>query len=224
MNHLNILYEDKYILVCEKPSGVPVQTKSFGTMDLENMLKNHIASHSSEKKPPYLAVIHRLDQPVSGILVFGKTKEAAAKLNAQMQSHGFSKYYQAVLCGVPENTSGTLTNYLVKDGRTNTSRIGKKEEKDAKYAALSYEVIRTNAEHTLSAVKIKLETGRHHQIRVQMAGNGTPLWGDNKYNPEFIGKRGYFPIALRAYRLELNHPITGKPLSFELECDWPQLQ
>lgn len=224
MNHLNILYEDNHILVCEKPSGVPVQTKSFGTLDLESMLKNHIASKSSEKKPPYLAVIHRLDQPVSGILVFGKTKEAAAGLNAQLQAHGFSKYYQAVLCGTPEQTSGILTNYLVKDGRTNTSRIGNKEEKDAKYAKLSYEVIRTNEERSLSVAKIKLETGRHHQIRVQMAENGTPLWGDNKYNPEFIGKRGYFPIALRAYRLELVHPITGKALSFELECNWPQLQ
>ena len=223
MNNLNILFEDKHILVCEKPAGIPVQTKSFGTKDMESMLKNHLAG-SSAGKPPYLAIIHRLDQPVSGILVFGKTKEAAAKLNAQMQKDGFSKYYQAVLCGTLSPANGTLVDYLVKDGRTNTSRIGKKGEKDAKLSELSYETLSVSADEKLSIVKIKLKTGLHHQIRVQMSGAGAPLWGDNKYNPEYVNKRGYYPIALCAYRLELSHPVTGKPLSFELKCNWPQFE
>lgn len=222
MNNINILFEDKHILVCVKPAGVPVQTKSFGTQDMESILKNYLVA-SAPGKPPYLAVIHRLDQPVSGILVFGKTKEAAAKLNAQMQKDGFSKYYQAVLCGMLTPDNGILTNYLVKDGRTNTSRICEKSTKDTKYAELSYETIAVSEEKSLSVVKIKLKTGRHHQIRVQMAGAGAPLWGDNKYNPEYINKCGYFPIALCAYRLELSHPITGKPLVFEIKCDWSQL-
>lgn len=223
MNGLNILFEDKHIIVCEKPAGVPVQTKSLSTKDLESMLKTHIAKTSGEKVPPYLAVIHRLDQPVSGILVFGKTKAAAANLNKQMQSDGFGKFYQAVLCGVLSPESGKLTDYLIKDGRTNTSHIGKKGEKDAKLSELSYETLQTNEEKTLSVVKIKLATGRHHQIRVQMAGAGTPLWGDNKYNPEFVNKRGYFPIALCAYKLEFKHPATNKPMNFELTPNWTQL-
>ena len=189
---------------------------------MESILKNHLAA-SASGKPPYLAVIHRLDQPVSGILVFGKTKEAASKLNAQMQKDGFSKYYQAVLCGKLSPDNGILTNYLVKDGRTNTSRICEKSTKGAKYAELSYETIAVSEEKSLSVVKIKLKTGRHHQIRVQMVGAGAPLWGDNKYNPEYVNKRGYFPIALCAYKLEFTHPTTGKPMTFETECKWPQL-
>lgn len=223
MNKLTILFEDKHILVCIKPAGTPVQTKSFGTMDMESLLKNHLAAANPAQKPPFLGVIHRLDQPVSGILVFGKTKEATSKLNAQMQKDGFNKYYQAVLCGKLTPEKGTLVNYLVKDGRTNTSRICEKGVKDAKLSELSYETICTSGDKTLSVVKIKLKTGRHHQIRVQMSGAGTPLWGDNKYNPEFANKRGYFPIALCAYKLEFNHPVTNKPLSFEMECNWPQI-
>lgn len=223
MKELNIVFEDKHIIVCEKPAGVPVQTRSLGTMDMESMLKNHVMRTSANKTAPYLAVIHRLDQPVSGILVFGKTKEAAAKLNAQMQRDGFSKYYQAVLCGKLEPASGTLTNYLIKDGRTNTSRIGQKGEKDAKLSELSYETLQISQDDRLSVVRIKLKTGRHHQIRVQMAGAGAPLWGDNKYNPDFINKRGYFPIALCAYKLEFTHPITNKPMAFEMKCNWTQL-
>lgn len=223
MNTLNILYEDKDILVCEKPAGIPVQTKAFGTMDLESMLKNHISIQSSSKTAPYLAVIHRLDQPVRGLLVFGKNKGAAAKLNLQMQAGEFHKYYQAVLCGILTPDFGVLTDYLLKDGRCNTSRVAKKDDKDAKYSELSYETLRTNEAHTLSVVKIKLKTGRHHQIRVQMSNAGAPLWGDNKYNAEFVEKRGYHPIALCAYRLEFLHPTTGQPLVFELECNWPQL-
>lgn len=223
MKELRILFEDKHIIVCEKPAGLPVQTKSFGTMDMESMLKNHILKTCAQKTPPFIGIIHRLDQPVSGILVFAKTKEATAKLNAQMQKDSFGKYYQAVLCGNLNPAAGTLTDYLIKDGRTNTSRIGKKGEKDAKLSELSYETLKVSSDNALSVVRIKLKTGRHHQIRVQMAGAGTPLWGDNKYNPEYVNKKGYFPIALCAYKLEFMHPVTNKPMSFELECNWTQL-
>lgn len=222
MNHLHILYEDADLLVCEKPAGMPVQTKALGVMDLESMLKNHLKQQNPSGTDVYLAVIHRLDQPVRGILVFAKTRSAAAKLNAQMQSDGFGKYYQAVLCGTLSPETGTLHDYLIKDGRTNRSRIAAKGEANSKSAALSYQILRTNAEQTRSVAAIKLQTGRHHQIRVQMANAGAPLWGDNKYNPAFIDKKGYFPIALCAYRLEFIHPTTGIPLTFELECNWTQ--
>ena len=183
-----ILYEDDQILVCHKPAGVPVQTKKIGTQDMESILKNYLFIHSSHHaghKPPYLAVIHRLDQPVSGILVFARTPAAAKNLNQQLQNDQFEKYYQAVVCGVLPD-SGTLTDYLVKDGRTNTSRTCSKNTPGAKKAVLSYEILETSEVTGLSVVQIHLGTGRHHQIRVQMAGAGAPLWGDNKYNPEFV--------------------------------------
>lgn len=223
-----ILFEDKYILVCFKPAGMPVQTKSLGSMDLEHYLKNHLLRQMrkegiSPKQPPYLAIIHRLDQPVSGILVFAKTPDSAKKLNNQMQSGGFTKEYEAITCGLFRETSGTLVDYLVKDGRTNTSSICQKNTPGAKRAELSYHVVNSFPEKKLTQVRIRLKTGRHHQIRVQMAGNKTPLWGDNKYNPEFSDKKGYFPIALCARHLEFVHPATGEKLSYEIACEWPQI-
>lgn len=140
-----------------------------------------------------------------------------------MQNDQFEKYYQAVVCGVLPD-SGTLTDYLVKDGRTNTSRTCSKNTPGAKKAVLSYEILETSEVTGLSVVQIHLGTGRHHQIRVQMAGVGAPLWGDNKYNPEFVNKRGYFPIALRAFRLSFCHPTTGKRMEFEVPCNWEQLE
>lgn len=228
MKQPSILFEDDHVIVCYKPAGMPVQTKSVGSMDLENYLKNHLLRQlrkngSTMKQMPYLAVIHRLDQPVSGILVFAKTPDAAKKLNAQMQNHGFTKEYEAIVCGRFSAQSGILTDYLVKDGRTNSSSICSKETPDAKYAELSYNVVTYFPEKNLTQVRIHLKTGRHHQIRVQMSGNQTPLWGDNKYNPEFVNKKGYFPIALCARHLEFHHPKNGEKLSFEISCEWPQI-
>lgn len=228
MKKIDILYEDQSILVCVKPAGTPVQTKSTGTPDLESILKNHLAQKASAGKSrphtPYLAVIHRLDQPVQGILVFAKTPSAARNLNRQLQGQSFSKDYQAVICGVLPSLSGTLTDYLVKDGKTNTSRICTQSTPGAKLSELSYEVIQTAEDSQLSVVKIHLKTGRHHQIRVQMAGAGAPLWGDNKYNPDFVKKKGYFPIALCAYHLQFRHPDTGKNLEFQIDCSWSQMR
>lgn len=228
MKHLNILYEDSHILVCVKPAGVPVQTKSLGTQDMENILKNHLA-HAPENrsqrggKPPYLAVVHRLDQPVGGILVFAKTPFAAKALSRQMQEDDFTKEYQAVVCGHPRLSSGTLTDYLVKDGRTNTSRVCTKDTAQAKYAELSYRVTKSVDFPPLSVVNIRLKTGRHHQIRVQMSNMGTPLWGDNKYNPQFTSGRGYHPIALCANHLCFHHPETQREMEFQIPCDWSHI-
>ena len=220
MNNLTILFEDEHIIVCEKPAGVPVQTKSFGVKDMESLLRNHLASTGQK---PFVGVIHRLDQPVSGVLVFAKTPQIAAKLNNQMQANGFQKYYQAVVCGTLPAESGTLRDYLVKDGRTNTSRICTKQTAGAKSSHLDYRVLKISSDCAYSVVQVKLGTGRHHQIRVQMAGQNAPLWGDNKYNPAFTQKGGYSPIALRAYRLDFTHPVSGKQLSFELSCDWSHI-
>lgn len=213
--NLRILYEDEHIIVCYKPSGVPTQTAKLGAIDMVSLLKNYLYKNQKEKKEPYVAVIHRLDQPVEGILVFAKTPFAAKELNKSMQNaDGFGKYYKAVLCGMPPEKTGILENYLVKDGKTNTSRVCAATEKDAKKAVLEYEVLNANL------VRIKLHTGRHHQIRVQMANIGCPIWGDTKYGVDKNGgdvDNSWKQIALCAYRLEFIHPKTKKKMEFEIE-------
>lgn len=213
---LRILFEDDHVIVCYKPSGIPTQTAKLGAADMVSLLKNYLYKKQKEKKEPYVAVIHRLDQPVEGLLVFAKTPFAAKELNKGMQQGaGFGKYYKAVLCGIPKQDSGVLENYLVKDGKTNTSKVCGANEKDAKKAVLGYEVIAKSDDKCL--VKVKLETGRHHQIRVQMAYIGCPIWGDTKYNSAENVDKTWKNIALCAYRLEFIHPKTKKKMMFEIE-------
>ena len=218
--NLHILFEDNDIIVCYKPAGVPTQTAKMGAQDMESMLKNHIYKTQKEKKPPYVAVIHRLDQPVEGLLVFAKNPAAAKELSKEVQrGAGFGKYYKAVLCGIPKETSGKLENYLMRDGKTNTSKVCEASEKDAKKAILNYEVIKVveSEEQSKALVKVKLDTGRHHQIRVQMAHMGCPILGDTKYGIPCEEKRMWQQIALCAYKLEFVHPKTKKKMSFEIE-------
>ena len=214
--NLRIIFEDEHIIVCYKPSGIPTQTAKLGAVDMVSLLKNYLYKNQKEKKEPYVAVIHRLDQPVEGLLVFAKTPFAAKELNKGMQNgFGFGKYYKAVLCGVPTEKTGMLENYLVKDGKTNTSRVCTATEKDAKKAVLEYEVLNDNL------VRIKLHTGRHHQIRVQMANIGCPIWGDTKYGVDKDSTnvdKSWKQIALCAYKLEFTHPKTKKKMEFENFC------
>lgn len=229
-----ILYEDNEILVCIKPAGIPTQSSRIGVPDMVSILKNHLhnssvrktsekaapkksvsgRSFSNQKKQkpsePYLAVIHRLDQPVEGILVFAKTKNAARSLNQQLTSSGFGKHYLALLDGIPAK-EGMLEDYMVKDSRTNMSRICDKNTPGAKFASLSYKVLKSR-EHT-ALVQITLNTGRHHQIRVQMAHIGCPLSGDKKYGKASSGSPSR--LFLCAYRLTFNHPASKKPMVFE---------
>lgn len=226
-----ILYEDAHIIVCHKPAGIPTQTARISEQDMVSLLKNHLGA------APYLAVIHRLDQPVEGLLVFAKTPAAAKDLNRQLNTSGFGKYYRAVVCGIPNPPEGTLEDYLVKDGRTNTSRVCGKNTPGAKHARLHYRVeeICRDTEPVTSLVHIRLDTGRHHQIRVQMAHLGCPLAGDRKYGAqeprnadgtavskhtgtqEPLKKAG--ALRLCAYRLEFTHPESGKQMIYELKKD-----
>ena len=210
--NLHILHEDEYIIVCYKPAGIPTQTKKLGEQDMVSILKNYL-------KGGYVAVIHRLDQPVEGLLVFAKTPFAAKELNKGLQGAGFGKHYKVVLWGIPTQKKATLEDYLVKDGRTNTSRVCESSEADAKKAVLSYEVMATGKDDgkDISLVKVKLDTGRHHQIRVQMANMGCPILGDAKYNTAAVQDRRFRQIALCAYRLEFLHPKTKKQMEFEIE-------
>lgn len=215
-----ILYEDTHLIVCRKPGGTATQSGRVGEPDMVSFLKNYIYKQNQKagvKKEPYVAVIHRLDQPVEGILVFAKTKFAAKELNSQLQKYGFGKHYRARVQGCPPKDEDTLVHYLVKNGRANCSRVCEKETEGAKKAVLHYKVRTKDAD--TSEIEIRLETGRHHQIRVQMAEIGCPLCGDQKYNEKYRqGKREQ--IALCAYRLSFTHPKTNQKLEFETKPWW----
>lgn len=221
-----ILYEDNDIIVCHKPAGIATQTARVGQADMASEITNYLkAARPDSKKTIYVRVIHRLDQPVEGILVFAKNKTAATVLSRQAAGEQMEKEYLAVVCGKDMPQSGKLTDYLVKDGRTNTSRVVPSEVKDAKKAVLEYEVLEKKlpeegGSRCLALVRIRLHTGRHHQIRVQMANAGMPLLGDHKYADEAalaLSKRLELKeVALCASRLVFDHPGTGKRLSFQI--------
>lgn len=208
---INILYEDEYIIVCEKPAGVATQTKRLGQADMESLLKNY---RVGKGETPYIGVVHRLDQPVRGVMVFAKTKEAAAGLSRQVQSKMADKFYYALTDGVPEKKKGTLENYLLRDGKTNTSKVVSKTTEGAKPARLDYEVLAQNK--TNAILRVQLDTGRHHQIRVQLSNAGIPIAGDTKYNFKAAMERGQYGLALCAYKIGFKHPETHKKMEFEI--------
>ena len=207
-----ILHEDPHILICHKPPGLPVQSKKINTPDLESSLLTYLISKG---EPPYLAVIHRLDQPVEGILVLAKNKAAAKDLNAQVQNGSMEKYYLAAVSGIPTKKESRLENELIKDANTNTSRVTKQKTPQSKKAILEYRVLKEAEDCSL--LEIHLLTGRHHQIRVQMAYAGHPLLGDTKYNPQAGKEKEWQYIALCAYKLIFTHPKTKKKMEFQVK-------
>ncbi len=214
---LNIIFEDEHILVVKKDAGIPVQAGKLRIMDLQGLIKNELYKRNRKGGEPYLGLIHRLDQPVEGVMVFAKTPFAAANLSEQVTDGRMKKHYLALLCGKPSEDSGKLVDYLLKDGRTNTSSVVKEYSKDAKRSELNYRVLRRDEDRTL--VEVELITGRHHQIRVQMANAGWPLYGDTKYNPAFAETKEQVQTALCAYKLSFVHPKTKKVMEFRIEPD-----
>ena len=214
---LNIIFEDEQILVVKKDAGIPVEAGRLRIMDLQGLIKNELYRRNRKGGEPYLGMIHRLDQPVEGVMVFAKTPFAAGSLSEQVRDGRMRKHYLALLCGKPKTDEGTLVDYLLKDGRTNTSSVVRAGEKDAKRSELKYKVLKRNDETTL--VEVELITGRHHQIRVQMANAGWPLYGDTKYNPQFQETSQYVQTALCAYKLSFVHPKTKKVMEFMIEPD-----
>lgn len=213
-----ILYEDRAIIVCQKPAGLAVQNAGIGKMDMESALKNYLAEKNTEGIP-YLGIISRLDQPVEGVLVFAKTSRAAAGLSRQMKKNEIEKVYLAVSDRMPPEKKGQLEDYLKKDGRNNSSVVAEPGTKGAKKAKLFYRVVSTLPDSRTETgmrclLRIRLETGRHHQIRVQMAHAGMPLVGDRKYYPE--DKSG-LSLGLCSSVLRFIHPESGKKMEFQAE-------
>ncbi len=224
----DILYEDSAILVCRKHAGMAVQSAGIGQMDMESALRIY-------RKGGFVGIVQRLDQPVEGVLVFGKTAKDTAALNVQQQNGKMKKTYLAVFTGEAKQNEAVLEDYLCKDARTNTSRAVDAKTAGAKKSLLSYKVLKTSvcssccasdlsensAEKTaamqIGLAKVTLGTGRHHQIRVQMSQHGMPLWADGKYKKHLSEAEQGQPIGLCACCLEFEHPKTKKKMKFEIE-------
>ena len=210
MNRLNILYEDNHIIVAVKPPNIPSQGDKTGNVDMLTIIKEYIKEKYNKPGNVYLGLVHRLDRPVGGVMVFAKTSKAAARLSEQVRNKVFKKEYLAIVDGKPKNKINTLEDYLLKNEKTNMSKVVKEGTKNSKYAKLDYELLKHNEEINLSLLKILLYTGRHHQIRVQLANLGHSICGDQKYGTRGRGKQ----ISLWAYKLTIQHPITKEEMSF----------
>lgn len=210
MQKLKVLYEDNHIIVVEKPPNIPSQGDKTGDMDMLTIIKEYIKRTYQKPGNVYLGLIHRLDRPVGGVMVFAKTSKAAARLSEEVRSKQFEKTYLAVIDGKMEQPKGILEDYLLKNGQKNTSKVVPEGTKNAKKAILDYEVEGYVEEINLSVLKIKLHTGRHHQIRVQLASRNHSIYADQKYGARGRGKQ----IALWAYELSFHHPITKEKMTF----------
>lgn len=210
-----IKYEDRHIIVAYKPAGLATQTSRVGQADMVSELKNYL-------KGGYLGVVHRLDQPVEGLLVFAKTREAAAALTGQLEKGILNKQYYAVVCGKPKPGTGELVDYLCKtaDNRAEVVDAKRAKEKGAKEARLQFEVLAESDGTEMSLLRIQIETGRFHQIRAQLSHAGFPILGDAKYGTDLSGRlgreRGVRNVALCACELELVHPADKRKLVFRV--------
>ena len=203
---IKIIYEDNHLLVVEKPINVPVQEDSSKDPDLLNILKKYLKDKHNKPGNVYLGLVHRLDRPVGGIMVFAKTSKAASRLSEQIRNGTFKKEYLAVVHG-KINEKGTFEDYLLKDSKINIVKIDNKGKK----SILNYK--RLDHKENLSLVKIALITGRSHQIRVQFSSHSYPLYGDQKYNKNaMVGEQ----IALFSNKITFIHPTTKEKLNFTL--------
>ena len=211
MDKLNIIYEDNHIIVVEKKPNIPSQSDKTEDLDMLTLVKQYIKEKYNKPGNVYVGLVHRLDRPVGGIMIFAKTSKAASRLSEQVRNKDFGKEYLAVVDGKIDNVQGTLEDYLYKDERNNISKVVSKEKKNSKLAKLDYEVLKYNEVKNLTLVRINLHTGRHHQIRVQLSHFGHSIFGDQKYGTRGQGKQ----IALWAYELTIEHPITKKEMTFK---------
>ena len=205
-----ILFEDNHLMVVEKPINIPVQEDESRDPDLLSELKIFIKERDRKPGNVFLGLVHRLDRPVGGVMVFAKTSKAAARLSEQIRNRTFEKIYLAIVHEIPTIKQGRLVHFLEKNERTNTVYVTEEANSAAKKAILNYELIETKDE--LSLIKIQLETGRSHQIRVQFTEIGHPLWGDQKYGKN-LNKPGQ-QLALWATELSFEHPTKKEELAF----------
>ncbi len=231
MSKYSILYEDNQIIAVHKDAGLATQTRKLGEKDLYSEVMNYLAK---SMKSPYLAIINRLDQPVSGIVLMAKTKEMAAKLSKLIVTDKISKYYEATVYGdiselaknalideVQSEFPHFLKDYVIQDTKSNISKVCDATQAGAKEASLEYTIKEVLSNK--SVIRIHLITGRHHQIRLQLSNRGYPILGDKKYGTdesiEYSRQLGMKNIALCAYRMEFIHPDTKKSVIISENID-----
>lgn len=207
-----IIYEDNHLLVVVKPQGIPVQKAESSNDDFQSMLKDYLKRKYDKPGNVFLGIVHRLDQPVGGVMVFAKTSKAASRLSEEIRQNLWKKQYLAVVDGVPKEKKAVLEDYLVKNEEKNEVYVSKKGDPKAKFARLSYETL--ESKNGRSLLKITLETGRAHQIRIQLSSRSLPIVNDHKYNKN---SKNISDIALWAYSVEIIHPVTKENLVFSKE-------
>lgn len=209
---LIVLYEDNHVIVVLKPQNVPSCEDETKDKDLLTVIKEHIKEKENKQGNVYVGIVHRLDRPTGGVMVYAKSSKAAARLSEQMQNGDFEKKYAAVLAGELKTKRATLTNYLKKNPINNMVYVCPPVTEGAKFAELEYDVLEEKSGLTLAL--IKLHTGRSHQIRVQMANVGAPVYGDMRYGGE-KAKKG--KLALWAVSLSFTHPVSKERLCFKIQ-------
>ena len=210
---VKVIYEDNHLLVVEKPVNILSQGDDTNDKDMVNLLKQYVKEKYNKPGNVYIGLVHRLDRPVGGAMVFAKTSKAASRLSEQVRNKTFKKTYRAVIHGTMNKESDTLKDYLYKNKKTNMVSVVNKNHKDAKNAELSYETL--EHKNNFSLVEIDLKTGRPHQIRVQFASRCHPLFGDQRYgqNVNKVGQQ----ISLWSYKIEIEHPTTKEKMEFVCE-------
>jgi 23S rRNA pseudouridine1911/1915/1917 synthase len=207
---MDILHEDNHIIVTVKPHNVPTQEDESGDPDFLNMVKGYLKEKYNKPGNAFAGLVHRLDRPTGGVMVFAKTSKAAGRLSEAIRNGDFEKSYLTVLCGRPEENAGRLVHYLKKNEVTNTVYFATVGTLGAKRAELAYKVL--EYKKPVSLVSVDLVTGRSHQIRVQMSAINTPIFGDSKYGGDKYAK-GH-NLALWAAELKFTHPVTNERMVF----------
>lgn len=222
--NLKVIYEDNHIIVVEKPANIPSQGDKTGDLDMLTIIKAYLKEKYNKPGNVYLGLVHRLDRPVGGVMVFAKTSKAASRLSEQVREKVFKKKYLVIVNGKFKEKKGTLKDYLLKNERLNKSRVVEEGTKNSKYAELDYEVLKYDKEQNLSLLKIDLHTGRHHQIRVQLSSRDHSIYGDAKYN----GRGSARQLYLWAYELTIQNVISKEEMTFtaipEKEKAWKILE
>ena len=215
MNKLEVLYEDNHIIVVVKPFYIPTQEDSSKDNDMLTIIKDYIKEKYNKPGNVYLGLVHRLDRPASGVMVFARTSKAASRLSDEVRNRTIKKTYLAIVHGKTKEQE-KLVDYISKDNKTNNSYIDKKSGKES---ILTYTRLKYDEKDDVSLIKVELETGRHHQIRLQMSNIGHPLYGDQRY-----GTQDKKQLALYAYKLEFTHPVTKEQMTFKKLPEWKILE
>ncbi|MGD9901189.1 MAG: RluA family pseudouridine synthase [Spirochaetales bacterium] len=206
---VKVVYEDNHLVVVIKPQNVPVQEDASKDPDLFNAIKEYLKEKYNKPGNVYLGLLHRLDRPTGGLMVFAKTSKAASRMSEAIREGEVEKRYLAVLVGTPKDRRATLVNYLKKDEKNNLVKIAPLSESGSKKAVLDYNILQANEK--LSLADISLETGRSHQIRVQFANIKNPVFGDVKYKGDIVVGAN---LSLWSYRLKFEHPVTKEIMNF----------